>query len=303
LTSQRAFRSIILLLLLGVLWGSGYSLARYAMTHGVPPLGYAFWQTLGPAVLLSIVAWRSRGGISYQPKHVVFYAVTGLLGIAIPNSTMYFVSSHLPAGLLAVVVNTAPLFTYVIALSLAAERFSWLRAGGVIVCVLGLMTLVFFKQQPLTAMAAPMHWLLLALLSPLCFSSIAVYTSRCRPSNTQAIALAAGMLTGAFILLLPAVLLTHSFYALMPPWQLRDVVIVLEVILSSLGYVVFFRLIADTGPVYYSLVAGVVAVTGLFWGWLFFQEHFNPSQWGAIGLILAGIALVTWKFPKARCQD
>ena len=75
--------------------------------------------------------------------------------------------------------------------------------------------------------------------------------------------------------------------------------IILEILLSSLGYVVFFRLIQLSGSVYYSLVAGVVAMTGLFWGWLLFQEQFSLVQWLAVGLILISIALVTQRFRRS----
>ena len=39
--------SVILLISLGLVWGSGYAIARFAVTNGVTPLGYTFWQCLG----------------------------------------------------------------------------------------------------------------------------------------------------------------------------------------------------------------------------------------------------------------
>ena len=49
---KRPVPALALLIFLGALWGSGYALARYAISAGVPFLGYAFWQTVGPACLL-----------------------------------------------------------------------------------------------------------------------------------------------------------------------------------------------------------------------------------------------------------
>jgi len=61
-----------LLILLGVLWGSGYSLARYATTHGVAPLGYAFWQSLGPALLLSLYILFKRAYQGLRLRYLPF---------------------------------------------------------------------------------------------------------------------------------------------------------------------------------------------------------------------------------------
>ena len=105
-----------LLILLGFIWGSGYSLAKYAMTNGVSPLGYSFWQSLGPALLLSIACLFSPKKSMPPFKYWPYFFICGLIGIAIPNTNMYFIASHLSAGLLAVLVNTVPLLVYPLAL-------------------------------------------------------------------------------------------------------------------------------------------------------------------------------------------
>ena len=137
-------QSFTLLLVLGLLWGVGYSLARYAMTHGVAPLGYGFWQTLGPAIMLFCLAKAVGEPVHIDGSRFVFYAVTGLFGIAIPNSMMYFASAHLSAGWLAVVVNITPMVTYVFALLLLIEFFSWIRMLGVVLTMLGIFFVIFF---------------------------------------------------------------------------------------------------------------------------------------------------------------
>jgi drug/metabolite transporter (DMT)-like permease len=68
-TNNLTARALILLLLLGVIWGSGYVIARYATLHNVPPLGYSFWQSLGPAVLVSLISWGRRLKFNFNRKH------------------------------------------------------------------------------------------------------------------------------------------------------------------------------------------------------------------------------------------
>ena len=86
--------------------------------------------------------------------------------------------------------------------------------------------------------------------------------------------------------------MTHSFYPIRLPFQTRDWVILLEIALSSLGYVLFFQLLKIAGAVFYSLVGGMVAITGLFWGWLLFNERLSALSSSAVVSIIIGIWLV-----------
>ena len=79
------------------------------------------------------------------------------------------------------------------------------------------------------------------------------------------------MLLISTIILIPLVLSFHKFYPL-NSLSLPHLAIILEIILSSIGYIIVFELLKRMGPVFYSLISGVVAVTGLFWGWIIFNE-------------------------------
>src|SRR3990167_11063621 len=92
--------SLLLLILLGTLWGTGYSIARFAMTNGVPPLGYSFWQSLGPAIIIGSIVLSPKKSSPTIGKQTpwLYYFICGLTGIVIPNTSMYFAAAHLPAS-------------------------------------------------------------------------------------------------------------------------------------------------------------------------------------------------------------
>ncbi len=210
---------------------------------------------------------------------------------------MYFAAAKLPAGLLAVVVNTVPVLTYIIALALHEEEFSLLRLLGVLTCIAGIMLLVI----PSTSLPfkSTVPWILSALITPFCFSLCAVYTAKYRPKDSNPLTLSAGMLCASSLLLTPLIIATGHFYPLWPPLKTQGWLILLEILLSSIGYLLFFQLLKIAGAVYYSLVGGIVALTGLAWGWLLFNEKLNTLSGAAIALIIAGIFLVTlWRKVK-----
>jgi drug/metabolite transporter (DMT)-like permease len=287
--------SLAHLLLLGFLWGSGYTLARYAVTHDVTPLGYAFWQALGPAVLLSFFAWLRRQSFVFSWASIGFYAVCGLIGIAVPNVNMYFSAQHVPSGMLSVIVNTVPVFTLVIAWASGAEQVRALRLLGMALCVSGLMWLTYLHYQG-GSVAWP--WMLSALLTPLCFSLCALFIAAKQPQGLKPLLSASGMMWAATLWLAPVVGAHHAFYPLWNHFDMRaSWVILLEILLSSLGYVVLFRLIARAGAVYYSLVGVVVACTGLLWGAAVFHELFTAPVYGAVALMLLGLLVCTVSRP------
>lgn len=286
-------KALSLLVSLGFIWGSGYSIARFAMTNGITPLGYAFWQAFGPAILLLMIIIIKKIKFPFDWPHIRYYFMTGLLGIAIPNTNMYIAAPHLPAGVLAVVVNTVPIIAYPLALLAKLERFAWLRIIGVLLGICGILCIILPKASlPDNHMIA---WVLVALISPLCFASCAILSSRMQGIHTNSLALSAGMLLFAGAMLTPLVFGLHQFVMLAPPFSLAKWVIVLEIILSSIGYILFFELLKNAGPVYYTLVGGLVGLTGVFWGWLIFHETLNIWLILAISFILLAIACVTFK--------
>ncbi|STX29609.1 ABC transporter, transmembrane permease,permeases of drug/metabolite transporter type [Legionella beliardensis] len=282
-------QALLLLVLLGFIWGSGYSLAKYAMINSVPPLAYAFWQSLGPALLLTILClWKQKKAL-FKPAYWPYYFMCGLLGITIPNTNMYFVANHIPAGLLAVLVNTVPLLVYPLALMFKLEQFDLRR---IIAVALGMLGILLILSPTSTGLVS--YWALITLISPLSFACCSIYIGIYQPKTIDALPAACGMLITATLILIPILIKQHTFYSLMPPFTLPKQAILLEILLSSLGYILFFKLIHVAGPVFYSLTGGVVALTGLWWGFFIFQEIPNQIQCIAALSIILAIFLLSW---------
>lgn len=292
---QKNSTKLAVLILLGVIWGTGYSIARLAMTHDVPPLGYSFWQSLGPALLVSLIAFAyTRGQAPFAVPTIgalKYYLICGFLGIFIPNTCMYFAAAHLPAGILALIVNIVPIITYPLALVFRLETFNLERMMGILAACLGILFIILPKSSLPSSDMLP--WVLITLITPLSFALCSVFISLYRPPQSHILTSTAGMLIFSSLLLLPFVYYAHSFYSFHLPFSFQDKIIFLEILLSSIGYILLFYLIKIAGPVYYSLVDTVVVLTGLFWGRLIFDEHLNQWTASAVCLIIIALLLVT----------
>lgn len=296
-----------LLVLLGVCWGASFTLARYATTHGLSPLLYAFFHILGPFVLLIVInICKSKVenikkntygrsaifGYNVIRKYTKFFLVTAFIGMLLPDLNKFFLAQHVASGSLGVITNTVPLFIYPLALIMREETFSWWRFLGVIIGVLGVL-LLMGNGSHLFAKINP--WLFLALLSPLSYALASVYIVRNNPCELSSIELCLGMLFYATLLLLPLAIMTlpHQL-SIVFTWHL-GLVVILEILLTTFGYILLFVVLRKFGSVCYSLTDGIVAVTSLCFGIMFFAERFN--QWAFLGvlLILVGIAFILKK--------
>lgn len=239
-------------------------------------------------------AWRNqRGKKTLLSLTLVWHGECGLIGIAIPNTNMYFIASHIPAGLLAVLVNTVPLLVYPLALMAGQEKLDGWRFFALLLGMSGILAIIGINSAGLYS-----SWTILAMLSPLGFALCSIYIGAKQPKEINALQAANGMLLAASLLLTPVVLKQHAFYSLSAPLTLVKQIVILEIILSSLGYLLFFILIRMAGPVFYSLTGGVVAITGLFWGYLAFDEKPSSIQGIAIALVVSAIFLLSCRQSK-----
>jgi drug/metabolite transporter (DMT)-like permease len=290
LLRKNSFYSIFLLLSLGFTWGTSFSIAKFAMESGITPLGYSFWQSFGPAVLVFIVAYIQKKSIPpFNKQHIFFYFICGLLGIALPNLTMYFSASHVPSGILGLIVNTSPILTYILAILFSIEKFAWTRFLGIAVGFLGLFILFLPKLSDFREY----QWMLFALMTPLLLASCTVFMVKLRPNSTSSLALSTGMLIAATCIISPIIFFTNNFHPILLPLSTPDLFILIEIILSSIGYILFFELLRISGPVFYSLVGCIVALAGLFWGYVIFSEHIKLVEWFSVIFIIIAIFLVS----------
>ncbi|MEX0921688.1 MAG: DMT family transporter [Rhodovibrionaceae bacterium] len=296
--TNRPWLPFALLLALGTLWGSTFSISKLAMEAGTPPLGYAFWQMAGAAAVLSLTC-RLRGLRPRLTRRLALYCViAGFLGIAIPTVNFYFVVKHVPAGLMAILITTAPMMTYLMALGLGMERLSALRLAGLALGLAGALCILL----PRGSLPAPemLPWTLLGFVTPLFYSINSIYAAAARPPNSPSLVLAAGIAAAAAALLFPAALGSGSFYWIGSQPLVSDLSVLAQICVSSMAYVIMLELLRTGGAVFFSQVGYIVTLTGILWGMIFFSERHSAWLLVAALLVLAGLALVNYKQKGAK---
>ncbi len=285
---QSRFYPLLLLIATGVALGFAPPFAKLAAGAGIPMIGFAFWQNLlGGLLLLLAIASGARPPL--QPRHLRYYAISGLITLALPNVMVFLAVSQVGAGLPSIVYAFPAMLTYIFALTLRMEKLAWLRAGGIALGLAGILMILLPRSGPVDDAALP--WMLLALIAPVSLAAGNIYRTRAWPQDAAPLALAAGTLLGAALwLLLGGV----AFGAVHLPMGSLDADWVLAAagLFACLSFIPYFELQRVAGPVYLSQIGYVMAATSLGIGTFVFGERYGLITWLAVLVIVAGIALV-----------
>jgi len=281
---------IALLLALGSLWSLSPAFTKFLALEGIPPMGVVFWQTLIAGTgLLAICRFR-RVAIAVDRRHVTYYAVMGAVGIALPNSNMVFVVGHIPAGLMSVIIVTAPVITYAVAVAIRLELLDLRRAGGVALGFVGAAVLVL----PRGSLPAPemLPFALLAFITPLAWALTNVYAETARPHGTDSMVLAMGTMFAAALTSLVAALASGSFHPIWRDFAIGNQALVGYGLITILTFFLYFTVVSLSGAVYLAQVGYITTLMGLGWGAWFYGEEPSAWVWLAVVLVFGGVALV-----------
>ncbi len=282
---------LLLLLMLGNLWGLSFSLSKLAVTGGVNPIAYAWWQSTGASLFLFLMCRRAGIRLPTGRRHLLLYCATGLAGLALPNVNIVMTAQYLPAGVLATLVTTVPLMTFAMAVALGDQRFSFWALCGLSFGAVGVLLLI----GPTASLPDPSAaaWVPVAMITPVLYATSTILAARLRPPGTPSLAAAWGLVTAASIMLLPVMLATGTFRPLFADGITpADSAMAGQIVITCIAYVLYFEIIDRAGPVYVSQVGYIVNVFGLLWGFVVFAEVPSPWLWATVGLVFAGVYLV-----------
>ena len=290
------FRMATVLVAIGIVWGSTVPLTKVAVSTGHQPLGLIFWQMFIATVVLSAITMARRITIDLNRTTLFFFLVIGLLGTIIPNSFSYLAASHLPAGVMGIVIAAVPMFALVIALGLRIERPSFRRSIGVLLGAAAVVLLV----APDTSLPDPGKavFVLVALVAPFCYGAEGNYIAVRAPVGVDPIVTLLGASALGCLISWPLAVGTGGWVNLFAPWSAPEWALLLSSGCHVVAYTSYIWLVGKAGPVFASQVAYVVTVSAVFLSSLVLNETYSGWVWSAMALMLAGLALVQPRKPK-----
>ena len=122
---------LALLLASGLAGGGTMVAGKVSTSTGHPALGLVFWQLVISVLALGVVAAVRWKAPPLGRTALTFYAVIALIGTLIPNAASLTAISQLPAGVMASLLSSVPMFALAVAAALPDVFLTAFVARGV----------------------------------------------------------------------------------------------------------------------------------------------------------------------------
>ncbi len=277
-----------LLLTLAAIWGASFLFIKVA-GRDFQPTTMMFLRTASTALSLGIVlAWRNGARPTLDALRgagLAAYAL-GIVNAALPFTLIAWGERHVDSGVAAIANSAMPIFVVVLALRFRpSERAAGTQLLGVGLGFVGVAVLA--GAQPEGGWWAVAGTLAVALAA-LSYACGALWSQRL-VATTGGPLLAATTMAGAALVLLP--LGVAQAPDGLPGWKPSLSLAALSVLGTTVGTLIYFRLIAGWGPSKAALVVYLLPVTALFYGAALLDEPLTAAKLVGLVLILAGVAL------------
>jgi drug/metabolite transporter (DMT)-like permease len=273
------------LVALAALWGASYLFMRQAVPHLGPVLMIELRAGVAGTLLLAFV-FATGGRVGWK-RHGRDYAFVGAVGLALPFVLIAQALTTIDASTAAILNALSPLFATVVAAVWIRDPVTPAKVAGIALCLAGTAVLVGWTPVPMSG-----HELFAASLS-VAATALYGYTivfTKVRLKGASPLGTAAGTLLMAALALLPFTPFTRDVS--MVPASAWIATAALAVLSTAVAFILYYRLIADVGPVKAITVTLLVPVFGMLWGVAFLGEPLTAGRLAGCAIILAGCSLI-----------
>ncbi|EPC01038.1 hypothetical protein L861_10725 [Litchfieldella anticariensis FP35 = DSM 16096] len=272
------------LLLVGTFLALSLVVAKLADGAGAPRLTFLMLAMAGAGAVLAGIAALQRQPMSLDRRMLEYAAVAGAL-FALPNALAFLAVRHVGAGFISLSFAFPILITWLLAVWLSLERLRAMRLIGVLLGLAGGLVLATAKAGG--GADGAWGWAALVLAMPLVIALGNIYRTLRWPTGASPVFLAALMMLGGALTLLPFAL---SF----EPGQIRELagsttalrLLLVEIGIFSVLYLFYFVLQKLAGPVYLSQIGTVAALVGTLIA-VFALGEAPPPNLGLAGMLVA----------------
>ena len=288
-TASASLSAWIALFGIGLGWGSTLMFSKIIVSDNHHPIGITLTSTALGALLIGIAMVATGRRLPLRPKDLIFYAICGLLGTALPNSVGYLAYRELPVGVVAIVMAVVPITTMLGAVLMRIERAEPMRLLGLMLGVSSVLLLVI----PETSLPSrdQVIWLILPIITSLSYTLENLYIAQAKRTDLDPMQILCGLFWAALAMLLPVTAASGTWMEIgtfdLAEWSL------VAMTFAHLGaYGGFVWLIGRAGPVFAAQVAYVVTLTGVFLGIVVLGEAHSVWVWLSLVAMLVGLSLV-----------
>lgn len=295
-TPTPRWRIAAALVVVYLVWGSTYLFIRIGVAH-IPPAVLAGLRFVAAGIGLSVLG-IARGGRLPHGRDWLSVAILGCGLVVVGNGTVTWSEQWLPSGETAFITASTALFIALFGMfGRRADRPGLPTAAGLVLGFLGTALMVLSRAG---AQHGPLFPALALLGSSCIWAASAIYLRNTGiRSTTPFVFTGLQMLLGGIILTLIAA--ASGGFARVR-WTTSGIVALsyLAVIGSALTYTTYNWLIGHVRPSQLGTTSYVNPAVALVLGWLVLGEVLSPVAFAGVGVMFAGVVLVSLRRHRRR---
>lgn len=282
-----------LLLLLGFLWGIPYALTKISLTT-IPPMTMVAGRVSLAALALWTIVLATKRELPRRPNLSRLF-IQACLACVLPYTLLAFGQRSVDSSLTAILNSTTPLFVCFASLTLIRhETLTFGRLFGVslglagVVLIAGVSALFGLRQSTFGQAA-----IILATIA----SAASVIHGR-RFADIPPEITAAGTLTFSAIVLVPLSFFVDAPLKSAPSTISIIALLVNAIFATSLGFLIYFRLIRTIGSMGTASVGYLKVAVGVLVGWTLMGESLTWTTGLGLLAIVFGVAAINQRQPS-----
>ena len=290
MTSQKTIspRAWAELILLSAIWGGSFLAIRTALDE-IPFVTSVAYRVAIAAAALWTVALIQRAPLGITRAHLVGFLGMGVLNNVIPFTLMAWGQLHIESGLTSILNATTAIFgVLVAAIFLADERLTPRKLIGVgigfmgVATAIGLGTLMQFDLRSLAQVAV--------VTGTLSYALAGVWARHWLAGLSPLVA-AAGMLSGASLVMIPAALFLDGVVVPQNPitWA---AILYYALIATAFAYMLYFRVLGMAGSGNLMLCTLMVPPVAITLGAWIRAETLDPNAYAGFAALALGLVIL-----------
>lgn len=285
-----AAADLLRLIALAACWGLAFVFIRVAVPSTGP---FALVEMRAAIASVLLYGYLRASGVPFDlRRNWPRYAVSGAVGSAIPFAMIATAQTAQSASYSVVLVGMAPMFSALISAVWMGERFTWQKGAGLLIGLAGVALLTGWNPS---AVEVPPFWAVGLTLGAAALYGVAGVYAKKYTVNIPPQAQATGSQMASALMLLPPALVAMPHT--MPSLLVWANIIALATFSSALAFMLYFRLIANIGPVKTVSVNYLTPLFGVAGGVLFLGEKLTANILLGALAIFAGLTLVMMRSP------
>ena len=278
---------VILLIILGIIWGSSFFNIKIA-TYSYDPFTLALIRVFFASIPLYLLCKYKKIQIQAFTKHWKPYAIIGLCNITIPFTLIAIGTSQINSYLAAILMSTTPLSGSILAHFFTNdEKITFLKSIGILVGFSGIVFLFFDK---LIINENNYLYALITILGSTFYSIGGILTLKLRTKGNENVTTSTTL--WSVIFLLPLSIIFETPWETSPSLESTLALLYLGVVATGLAWLIRFRILTVNGLVFQTQVAYLIPIFGVIFGYFLMDEIITWRVLISLIIIILGIYIV-----------